>query len=389
MKDRYILMHKNTPCGVLSIDRDSGALEEFKLTEKEYGPFLGNADERLMKIWWKHRAVPGNRKDIVEAIRNAACETNEEYLAKNLALSLTDTYWICPAGMDLAWDDVKLYGKKYASDDYLIYQGGSSYDPNASLGGEMDKYWDISGEVPFLIKKAYQYNGQQSVNEAFATHLHKLQETSIAFAEYAVSSSDDGAALSSCMSFTSEKIEFVSAYELLRSSKKKTDLSNFGHYLDVCEKHGLDRAVMQKAMDYLILSDFAITNVDEHPGNFGVLRDTETMELIGPAPIFDSGNSMFFNCPTRDRALTRIELLEMNINSINKKEEDMLHHVADVSVLDYDKLPSHNDVVEFYSAHGITEERSIFIAAGYCNKLSLLQDFQSGIKVSLYHEKQP
>lgn len=37
----------------------------------------------------------------------------------------------------------------------------------------------------------------------------------------------------------------------------------------------------------MILTDFVISNTDEHLLNFGVLRDADTMKLIGPAPIFD------------------------------------------------------------------------------------------------------
>ena len=48
-------------------------------------------------------------------------------------------------------------------------------------------------------------------------------------------------------------------------------------------------------MDYQTLTDFVISNTDEHLVNFGVLRNADTMKLIGPAPIYDSGNSMFYN----------------------------------------------------------------------------------------------
>ena len=387
MKDRYLLMHKDIPCGVLSIDRDSGALDQFVLTEKEYAPFLGNADEQLMKIWWKHRAVPGTRKDIKEIIKNAGCETNEEYLAKNLALSLTDTYWICPADIELKWADVNLYDMDQADRDYLAYRGGSSYDPNASLGGEMDKYWDVGGETPVLIKKSYQYGGHQSVNEAFATHIHMLQDSDIPFVEYNIKKEDDGATLSLCNAFTSQSVEFVSAYEVIRSAKIKQSQSDLEHYLSICSDHGLDIELMQNCMDYMILSDFAISNVDEHLGNFGVLRDADTMELIGPAPIFDSGNSMFYNMHT-GAPLSRIDLLSLKINSVHKSEEKMLQHVLNNKILDYDKLPTRDETADYYCEHGSDEARASFIADSYSNKLTLLQDYLRGITISLYHEKQ-
>lgn len=386
MKDNYILFHKDIPCGVLSVDRDSGALSDFALTDKEHAPFLGNADERLMKIWWKHRAVPGTRKDIEEAIRNAGCESNEEYLAKNLALSLTDTYWICPADIELSWSDVNLYSRKDYESDLLAYRGGTSYDPNASLGGDMDKYWDISGEIPVLTKKAFRNFGQQSVNEAFASHLHCLQRTDIPFVSYETCRQDDGAVLSMCKSFTSENTEFVSAYEVVRSAKKRQNRSDFDHYLDICEDHGLDRDVLQRSMDYMLLSDYSISNIDEHLENFGVLRDVTTMELIGPAPLFDSGNSMFFDLPVGS-PLSRVDLMGLEINSIHKREDQMLKHITDRSILDFSSLPTRDEAAEFFECHGIPGSRAEFIADSYANKLSLLRDFQKGISISLFHEK--
>ena len=386
MNDNYLLMHKDVTCGVIAVDRDSGALTEFKVTEKEFVPFLGNADDRLMKIWWNHRAVPGSRRDMEELIKKAGCDNAMGYLAKNLALSLTDTYWICPADINLVWTDINLYKMCGSGKEVVEYRSGTSYDPNASLGGQMNKYWDISKETPVLVKKAYENFGQQSMNEVFATEVHSRQNTDVPFASYKLIESEDNAVCSSCDSFTTENVEFISAYEVIRSSKKKASESDFDHYLNVCEAHGLNKSEMQEFMDYLILSDFAISNVDEHLQNFGVLRDADTLKLIGPAPIFDSGNSMFFNYNS-ENALTRTELLEMEISSLHKNEEKMLSHVSDRRALNYGKLPKRDEVREMYSSFGLPDERASFIAESYENKLSLLRDLQKGIKISLYNEK--
>lgn len=80
-------------------------------------------------------------------------------------------------------------------------------------------------------------------------------------------SSDDNGILTCCNAFTSEGVEFVSAYEVLRSRKLRKDRSDYDQYIDICEENGLSRETMQDYMDYLILSDFAITNIDEHLQN--------------------------------------------------------------------------------------------------------------------------
>lgn len=146
--------------------------------------------------------------------------------------------------------------------------------------------------------------------------MHSRQKGNIPFAAYDIKASDDNAILSCCEAFTIEDTEFVSEYEVLNSGKRRASRSDYEQYIDACEEHGIDRKTMQDFMDYLILSDFAISNTDEHLQNFGVLRDVKSMKLIGPAPIFDSGNSMFFDS-TRDKPMSRKELLTQKINSFH------------------------------------------------------------------------
>ena len=43
------------------------------------------------------------------------------------------------------------------------------------------------------------------------------------------------------------------------------------------------------------LNDFIIANKDRHFNNFGVIRDVNTLEFIGVAPIFDNGCSLWYD----------------------------------------------------------------------------------------------
>ena len=104
----YKLMHRDELCGVLILDEDAGQFLEYKNLSPS-APYLGNADTKLMKRWWEARAIPASRTAMQEIIRQAGCVSNKDYLAKNLALSMTDTYWICPFDLELQWSDVNLH----------------------------------------------------------------------------------------------------------------------------------------------------------------------------------------------------------------------------------------------------------------------------------------
>ncbi len=104
-------------------------------------------------------------------------------------------------------------------------------------------------------------------------------------------------------------------------------------------------------MDYQIMTDFIISNTDEHLMNFGVLRDADTMQFIGPAPIFDSGNSMFFK-DDWTIPYSRAGLLERPITSFYKTEDKILAKVRDRKVVKLDLLPSPAEVKDFYMRAG-------------------------------------
>lgn len=372
MNEIYELMHKDNVCGVIVIDADDGKVANYKSLSKREGPFLGNDKVPLIKKWWATRCVPGTRKAMQEAVRNAGCETNGQYLAKNLALSMTDCYWVRPIDTDLKWENVCL-------------RAGTQYDPNASLGGQMEKYWDLSAEPPVLVKTSGMCYGQQALNEKFASKIHR-EQGKFPFVDYDVRITENGDKQAVCSAFTSESKEFMPALEVVESQKRPGDESLYDMYIRVCSENGIDGGYMRDCMDYQTLTDFIISNTDEHLLNFGILRDPDTLRFVGPAPIFDSGNSMFY-AETRRIPFERYQLLERKITSFHDSEEAMLKHITNRKIVNEDLLPGERDVFEFYAANGIPADKAGFISKSYANKLKLLKDFQKGRTISLYMEK--
>ena len=383
---KFFLMHKDEVCGTLILDETTGRLLQYHDNKSRLSPFLGTADTQKMKKWWEMRAVPASRTMIQKAIRESGCLNAETYLAKNLALSMTDCYWICPENIKLKYDDVKFSNLALYNEGKIPYHNATSYDPNASLGGQMEKYWNLQGTSPLLVKESYKYYGQQSINEVFASMIHKLQNTDVPYVQYSASITEDHGVLSKCHAFTSEHVELISAYEIIQSSKISNESSLYDGYLQICIENGIDAEEIQRFMDYQTLTDFVISNTDEHLQNFGVLRDTLTMKLIGPAPIFDSGNSMFFS-DTRIQPYTRAEILNLKITGFYQSEEKMLRKVQNRNIVKTDLLPSKQDVKKRYMQAGIPEEKAEFISSNYETKLMFLNEFQHGKTISFYHEK--
>ena len=238
----------------------------------------------------------------------------------------------------------------------------------------MTKYWDLSTCPPTLVKKASAFYGQQNVNELFATELHRRLGRGIPFAEYSICKAPDGGIDSRCEAFTSESAEYIPAYEIMNSRKKDNRMSQYNEFISIAAHHGLDKKEVREYLDYQTVTDFIITNTDRHLMNFGMLRDPDTLRFVSPAPIFDSGNSMFFT-EFRNRPFTREEMREIRISGFHRSEEKMLEHVKNKDIVDLSRLPEPDEVRDFYQKYDIPSDKAELIAQGYSVKLEMLKEF--------------
>ena len=171
-----------------------------------------------------------------------------------------------------------------------------------------------------------------------------------------------------CESFTSDELELIPAIDIVDSRKKNNAVSYYEHFIAVCAAHGMEEETVRSFLEYQILTDFILTNTDRHLNNFGVLRDTHTLKFIGMAPIFDSGNSMFWQNP---RLPERDDLTRIEVNSFRGKEMQLLEYVTDKSAVDLHQLPSCDELREIYEMDPIIPCLDSIIL-GYHKKLDIL-----------------
>lgn len=386
----YILKHKDNDAALLELDMESCEIYDLEVISEADIPILGEKGYRRLYEWLDSRAIPSGREELKRILENAGCETPQEYLIKNLALSLTDTYWLCPASLpDLTWSQVNLFTH---SGEILTFHDGNgkayySTSPDAALTGSLPKE-AIHRKDGWYLKK---YDGSQSgeglqnINEAFASLIHKKQGFK-EYTNYNLKMDKNGTCESCiCKYFTNEQCELISAYDVTGgfSEGSYDGAAQLGYFVDQCEKNGLDRKYVENFLDYQTLTDFLITNTDRHWGNFGVLRDPSTLKFISMAPIFDSGSSMLYNAPY---VRNRIGILKLETNGVEKKQQDQLSLVHNRKILDLSKIPSTKDTYEFYVENGVSEEHAKQIAEGYSFKAEMLHEFQAGETISVANE---
>lgn len=394
----YYLMHRNDIVTTLSFDEVTGNIISMgKRKNEELLPLGGNRSSIDLRKWWERRAVPLKQGNISRLLIANNIATPQNYLLQNLGLSLTDHYWINPADICYQWEEVNLFGNDF-KDEFGEFRFKDSFSaenmkinlrcrttfyPSASLQGDLQKKWVLQEGKRYLVKGNYGVSCQQSINEAIASMLHEKQGK-IPFTKYKlcdIEVADEAAIGCVCEDFCTENVEFIPAYEVLESEKKSNEQSEYEHFISICERHGISQKEVRAFLEYQILTDFVLTNVDRHLYNFGILRDSHTLKFVGMAPIFDSGNSLFWN----RRSVPKGEkLLNISVNSFKSKETDLLKYVKDVSGVNIEKLPSRQEVREFLMLDRHCAQRADEILEGYRGKVDLLEKLQNGEKIYQY-----
>lgn len=384
---KAFLMHKDHIVAEITLD-SSGNLARLRknAAEIEHIPLGGQMNDIKFYEWWKDRAIPKTRQGAVTALERLGYSSTNNMLVDNLALSLTDCYWIRPLGADIGWKDVNLFNNPFEDvfgkltfnpDDRFDLRDKTSFIP-ASSQGEVQKKWCIDTDgTRFLVKGNYGDNYQQSINEVFASQLHKTQgyDNAVQYSLTEIALSDERTGLGcSCNSFCSENVESISAWEVLQTRKIRQNESLYYPLREECVRLGIKAEDFDNFISYEIMTDYLLSNTDRHMNNISILRNPDTLQIIGMAPIYDTGNSMFFRDSMNDlkKAMSPIQT-----HSFIKDEKSLLKYVTDRNLVDLNKL-SH---IDFSIYKHDTEERHSripFIKQRFEQKSYDLDVFQKG-----------
>ena len=96
-----------------------------------------------------------------------------------------------------------------------------------------------------------------------------------------------------CEDFVDENTELIPAWRVMMTQKKNNSTSVYQHFVNCCGALGVADVV--PFLDRMITLDYIIANEDRHFNNFGLIRNAETLDWIGMAPIYDSGSSLGYD----------------------------------------------------------------------------------------------
>lgn len=343
------LMHRTVSAAEIDIDNDSGFITKIlKVIAPEHLPVgvadpKGNLSRAALNQWWTDRAIPASRSGLRNALDILGIVDSKQLLMRCYGLSLSDQYWIRPDETGLTWEKINFFDNSFSEDigDILFETKPKSSildfnSPDSTSDGNLKKRWKIINGKRYLIKGGSDPFFQQPFNEVIASEI--MDRLRIAHIPYTVTSID-GKPYSLCEDFITSQTELIPAWRIIQTKKKRNETSTWQHFVDCCTELGIPGTV--EFLDRMIVLDYLIANEDRHYNNFGALRNAETLEWLGMAPIYDSGSSLGYNKVARRIAAGD----DIICKPFKKHHEEQLKLVWDLFWIDFDRLSDVREMI--------------------------------------------
>ncbi|KAA6229645.1 transcriptional regulator [Campylobacter sp. LR291e] len=306
---RYVL--KNKDIDILEFEIKKEKIDKFRIEyhivnflvlKKDLLPIPLNYEVQLTKDniskWIEKRKIPSNRafaNKILKAHKDYNPNNFMSYIDISFGLSLNDTYWITPFDKNYKWKDYNLYENNFSEILELVaFIGknesisGLTISPEFTTNGMLKKCWHRLNEKIYLYKGNFQ--GKEVFSEYYSYQVAKILGFDAVFYDLKEFHKE---LVSACPIFTNEKEGYVPIYYFLPKEERKEKFS-------FKKEKYIEDIFGKENFENLMLFDAIIGNTDRHLGNFGMIIDNDTNEILRPAPIFDNGLVLLNLMQTQD-----------------------------------------------------------------------------------------
>ena len=253
---------------------------------------MERTDSGVLK-WLQKRVIPKNRAYVAEILKTFGLSINDTKGIIDICkgLSLNDSYWVVPRDFTGTFAQYNLYENRFSEILSLVaYTGIGQSDaafttsPELTTNGMLPKAWRfIPGEGIYLYKGGTfgaANTGNEPYSEYYASQVAQAMGLNAVTYEL---ENWKGITASRCKLFTDIDTAYIPIGRIVREGGLKA-------CLDYYKELGEGPYEQIKSM---LVFDAVIYNEDRHFRNFGVLRDNHSGEIIGAAPVFDNGLSLF------------------------------------------------------------------------------------------------
>ena len=298
MEQEYILRLYDTDLLTFSLSEHGleglkAKIHEVNQKKLTYLPLdMELTDTGLLK-WLQRRVIPKNRTYVTEILKTFGLNINNTkgIIDVRKGLSLNDSFWVIPYGFTGTFAQYNLYENRFSEILSLVaYTGIGQSDaafttsPELTTNGMLPKGWRfIEGDGIYLYKGGTS-GAANTRNEPYSEfYASQVTQTMGLHAVRYELENWKGILASCCKLFTDIDTAYIPIGRIVREGGLKACLEYY-------KKLGPEAYEEMKSM---LVFDAVIYNEDRHFGNFGILRDNHSGKLIGSAPIFDNGMSLF------------------------------------------------------------------------------------------------
>ena len=299
----YTLFHGNIPVAEIEIDEEVAVIIKIGAVFAPLhipvgvGVKEGQVSRADLNAWWRGRSIPASRQNVQAALAVLNLRTTPDLLTRSFGLSLSDQYWVNPVKNPLVWENINFFDNPFSDDvgNALFGNNQNTGDmdllsPDNTSDGWLKKKWKIIDGKRYLIKGGSDPYQQEPLNEVLACAV--MKRLGIPHVTYTVTFENEKP-YSLCETFVTKETDLVSAWYVDKSMKQDNRDSRYTHLLWCAEM--LDIPGVQHALEKMLVLDFIINNTDRHYNNFGFIRNAQTLEWYGLAPIYDCGTSLWHN----------------------------------------------------------------------------------------------
>ena len=306
---KRILMNKNVEVLIAEYDPATSVFTKiYDVKNIHYAPYiLKNIDitntidntsfRTNLSEWFKGRGIPLWRDKLDLLLHRLNIVAPYELLDKAFGLSLSDQYWLKPENSNISYDDINFFDNDFDYAEFMeaslsinskiITKETSLRTPNNTTDGMLKKAWIIDKGIRYLLKGGYKNETLQPFNEVLASEICK--RLGFNHVEYSLDTYKD-MVVSKCPCFITKDTELVTCYQIRNDMKRHDNIEDYEEYIKKLEDNGIENA--REKIENMYILDFIIMNEDRHLGNFGIIRDVNTLKWLDVAPIFDNGQSL-------------------------------------------------------------------------------------------------
>jgi hypothetical protein len=325
----YLLKHKNINAALLEIE-DSNIVDLPEIYEREHLPVRPVKEKAqniyLLNNWLENRGIPRSRENYGDLLQYYRLENLKSLTLLCYGLNLTDHWWLCRSRDDKKWEDVNFFQNEFSEktgallftlQDKQIYA-----NPDFSSNGHLVKTWKIVGGERVLYKAGSGDIGQEPYNECAASAI--AEKLKIRHVPYHLSVI--GATVySGCECMVDGEREFIDAFKVfLHNTEEKT--SAYNDFIKIGKKQGLEN--IGEELDKMIVFDYVIRNTDRNMGNYGIIRNSETLKWLYAAPLFDHGASFWSDTQNIDNINNERKSGCRSFEGTNEKNIRLITHHA-------------------------------------------------------------